>query len=168
MYTLSHILGERCLEVKTGKSFWQQRHCHSPHQSAVYHKCSRKWFPHQDWCRQHPFHSQFGQFEPRLTLTPRADIVWVFDKSLSYATARLVDHSMHCEHRMEFLSTPLQQTGQGYLPDFWRTSWSSPETSDLVFFMMRQSPLLSIPAFNALSLEMHSSWVWAMKTRSSV
>ena len=106
--------------------------------------------------------------EPRLTLTPRADIVSVFDKSLSYATARLVDHSMHCEHRMEFLPTPLQQTGQGYLPDFCRTSWSSPETRNLVFFMMRQSTLLSIPALNALSLEIHSSWVSAMKTRSSV
>ena len=106
--------------------------------------------------------------EPRLTLTPRADIVSVFEKSLSYATARLVDHSMHCEHRMEFLPTPLQQTGQGYLPDFCRTSWSSPETRNLVFFMMRQSTLLSIPALNALSLEIHSSWVSAMKTRSSV
>ena len=106
--------------------------------------------------------------EPRLTLIPRADIVSVVDKSLSYATARLVDHSMHCEHRMEFLPTPLQQTGQGYLPVFCRTSWSSPETRNLVFFMMRQSTLLSIPAFNALSLEIHSSWVSAMKTRSSV
>ena len=37
-------------------------------------------------------------------------------------------YSMHCVHRMEFPPTPLQPTAQGYLSDFWRTSWSSPGT----------------------------------------
>ena len=52
--------------------------------------------------------------------------------------------SIPCEHRMEFLPTPLQQTAQGYLPDFWRTSWPSPETRNLVSFMLTWSPLLSM------------------------
>ena len=51
-YTLPHILGEKCLEVRTGKSFlkfpqatvhqWQQWHSHNPHQSTAYHLGSRK------------------------------------------------------------------------------------------------------------------------------
>ena len=59
-YILPHILAERCLEVRTGKSFWKQRHCHSPHRSTMYHKCSRKWLPNQAWCHRHPFQSQCG------------------------------------------------------------------------------------------------------------
>ena len=64
-------------------------------------------------------------------------------------------HNMHCEHRMEFLLIPLQHTAHGYLPDFWRTAWSSPETGNLVFFMITRSPLRSMPVFHALSLEIH-------------
>ena len=71
---------------------------------------------------------------PRLTLTPGADIVMVFDQSLSYATARLVDpQSTFWPHRMEFLPTPLQQTAQWFLPDFRRTSW--PSRNDLYTFL---------------------------------
>ena len=77
-------------------------------------------------------------------------------------------HSMHCENRMEFLLTPLQKTAQGYLPDFWRTSWSSPETRNVIFFRWTWSPSLSMPAFHTLNLEIHSSWMSTMSTRSSV
>ena len=64
-----------------------------------------------------------------------------------------------------FLQTPPQQTAQRYLPDFWRRSWSSPETRSLVFFMLKQDPLISMPTFHALSLEIHPPWV--INTKSS-
>ena len=76
-------------------------------------------------------------------------------------------HSLHCEHSMEMLPTPLQQTAQGYLPDFFRTSRPTPETMNLVFFMLTHSPFISMPAFHASSLEVHSSWGSMMRTRSS-
>ena len=41
-------------------NIWQQWHCHSPHRSTAYHLGSRKCFPHQAWCHQHPLQSQFG------------------------------------------------------------------------------------------------------------
>ena len=66
-----------------------------------------------------------------------------------------------------FLQTPPQQTAQGYLPDFWRRSWSSPETRSLVFFMLTQDPLISMPTFHALSLEIHPPWVSVINTKSS-
>ena len=65
---------------------------------------------------------------------------------------------IHHEHRMEFLPTPLEQTAQEYLSDFWRTSWPSPETRNLVFFMLTQSLLFFMPAFHTLSLQIQS-WV---------
>ena len=76
-------------------------------------------------------------------------------------------HSLHCEHSMELLPTLLQQTAWGYLSDFFRSSRSTLETMNLVSFMLTQSPLLSIPAFYALRLEIHSSWVSDMSTRRS-
>ena len=51
IYTLPHILGERCLEVRTGNSFLnfplatqhlRHWHCHSPHWSTLCHPDSRK------------------------------------------------------------------------------------------------------------------------------
>ena len=65
-YPLPRILRERCLVVKTGKSFlnfakphgiWQQWHCHSSHQSTAYHLGSRTWLPNQAWCRRYPLQS---------------------------------------------------------------------------------------------------------------
>ena len=89
----------------------------------------------------------------RLTLTPRADIDWVFDQSLSYATACLVDpqHVLWAQDGVSADTTTADST------DFWRTSWSSQKTRNLVLFMLTWSPLLSMPAFHALSLEIHSS-----------
>ena len=59
-YSLSRILGDMGLVVRTGKSFlnfkflrphniWQQWQCHSPNQSTPYHLGSRKWPSHQAW-----------------------------------------------------------------------------------------------------------------------
>ena len=55
----------------------------SPHWSTAYHWGSRTCLPHQAWWRQYPCHSQFGHWW--------ADVVWVFDRSLTIATAHLVD-----------------------------------------------------------------------------
>ena len=61
-------------------------------------------------------------------------------------------HNLHCEHRMQLLPTPLPQTTQGHLPDIL----SILEARNVVFFMLTWSPLLSIQAFHALNLEMHT------------
>ena len=58
-------------------------------------------------------------------------------------------HSMHCEHWIESLPTLLQQTAQGYLPDFLRTSWPTTEGKNMVFFMLTRIPLLCM-----------SAWAW--------
>ena len=88
-------------------------------------------------------------------------------QSLSDATALLVG-GMHCEHWIELLPTPQQQAPQGCLPDSLKTSWPTPETRNLVFFMLTPGPLFSMPAFHALGLEIRSCWVSTMSTRSSV
>ena len=80
-------------------------------------------------------------------------------------------HRMHCEHWIELLLTALEQAAQGYLPDFLTTAWPTPETKNLVylvFFMLTWSSLLSIPAFHALSLEIHSSWVFVIDEQQVV
>ena len=78
-----------------------------------------------------------------------------------------VDPQLHCEHSMELLLTPLLQTVEGYLAAFLRTSRSTPETMILGFFMLTGRPLLSMSAFHALNLEIHSSWVSVISTGSS-
>ena len=106
---------QRCLVVRTGKSFlnfphatqWQQWHCHSSHQSMVYQLGSRKWFPHQSWCRRHPFQSQFCH-----RWAKPCHYTWgrhSLDQPpiSSDATALLVDPHHALEHRMEFLPTSL-------------------------------------------------------------
>ena len=54
-YALAHTFIERCIVVRTGKSFinfpqateiWQQWHCHSHHRSTTCHLGSREWSPH--------------------------------------------------------------------------------------------------------------------------
>ena len=75
--------------------------------------------------------------------------------------------SIHCEHRVELQPTPLLQTAQGHSPDFLRKLWPSPEARNLVLFMLAWSHSLSMAAFHASSLQIHSSWVSAMSTRSS-
>ena len=68
-------------------------------------------------------------------------LIWLEKRSLSvgknFGLAKtlplhfLRTHSLHCKHSMELLPTPLQQTAQGYLPDFcpgqhWRQwTWFS-------------------------------------------
>ena len=87
-------------------------------------------------------------------------VAWWFHCNTSRPT------KIYCEHRIELLPPPLQQTAQGYLPDFLGTLWPLSETENLVFFMLTWSLLLSMPAFHALILEMHSSWMSTMSTRS--
>ena len=55
---------------------------------------------------------------------------------------------------MRLQPIPLYQTAQGFLPDFL-TSWPSQETRNLVIFILTWNPLLSMPAFHALTLEIH-------------
>ena len=94
---------------------------------------------------------------PSLAITPGADTVCVIQAM-----------PLH----LLWTHTPLQQTAPGtwssscwhrtlyfrcrYLPDFLRTSWPTPETRNLVFFMLTQNPLLPMPVLDSLSLEIHS------------
>ena len=138
------------------------------HQSTACHPDSRKW-PSQQACRLSTSTWVIGQ--------PLMDQDSPFHLGLMYlssATGRPVlllnflwTHSLHREHLSELLPTPLQQTPQGYLSDFIWTSRPTPETMNLIFFMLTRIPLLSITAFHTLSLEIYSSWVFPMSTRSS-
>ena len=77
-------------------------------------------------------------------------------------------HRMHCEHWMGLLPTSIQQTAQGYLPDVPMASLPTLETRNLFVFVLTRSPLLSAPAFYALSLEMYSTWLSAISTVISI
>ena len=86
------------------------------------HLSSKRWPPHQVWCRLHPFQSQFCHQWAKLAVTPGTDIILVRHQSLSDGTAILWTHNLHCERSTEMLSAPRQQTAQGYFPDSLRTS----------------------------------------------
>ena len=62
--TLPPILDERCIMVDRAfprpHSIWQKLHCHRIESSTAYHLGSRKWLPHQVWCRRQLPQSQFG------------------------------------------------------------------------------------------------------------
>ena len=60
-----------------------------------------------------PLTSTSVTVQPRLTLTPRADIVWVFEQSLSYATACLVDpqHTLGAKDGVSANTTTADITG---------------------------------------------------------
>ena len=92
-----------------------------------------------------------------LAIPPVADIVWFVHQSFSDTTAILVDpqHALWA-HWMQLSPTPQQETAQRYLPIFFKTSWSTQLTSNLVFVIMTRGPLLSLPAFHALTLEINS------------
>ena len=136
-YHVSLVSGV-CLDVRTGKSFlnlpWATQHLamalsHPPTGAQCVAKIVESGFHIKHGTIDIHFSHNSAIDGPRLTLTPGADIVMVFDQSLNYATARLVDpQSTFWGHRMKFLPTPLQQRAQWFLPDFWRTSWPSPET----------------------------------------
>ena len=128
-YTLPHILGEGCLMVRTGINFLNfpqaTQHFHVKHGAVDIHN------------------------EPSLAITAAADIAWAGYQSFSDATAPRVD-----PHYALWALDGYHHSGQyrGYLLDFFRTSWPTPETRSLVFFMLTQNPLLSMPAFHDLSL----------------
>ena len=62
-------------------------------------------------------------------------------------------HSLHLEILMELLPTPLQPTAQGYLADFFRTSMSTLDTMNLIFFACHTSaPCLEFGDTHLLSV----------------
>ena len=73
---------------------------------------------------------------------------------------------MPYKNSIELLLKTLWQSYQEYLSDFLRTSGAALETRNFVLFMLT-CPLLSMPDFIALALEIHSSWVFTMSTWSS-
>ena len=99
---------------------------------------------------------------PRLTLTPRAGILWVIDQLLSYATASLVDpqHALRAKDGVSADTTTADNTG--VLDRFLEDILIITSDQKLGFFILTWSPLLSMPAFHALSLEIHSTWVSVM------
>ena len=70
-------------------SIWQQWHCHGPTGAQHITKVAEGGFHFKHGAVDIPFSHNSVIDGPRLTLTPGADIVWVFDWSLSHATARL-------------------------------------------------------------------------------
>ena len=97
-YTLAHILGERYLVVRTGKSFLNFPRPHSIRQQWHYHQStgyllgSWKWLPHQAWCHRHPLQSQFCHWwaHPHPYTCGRHSLI-IGRQPLSDATALLVD-----------------------------------------------------------------------------
>ena len=140
-------------------NIWQQWH-----RSTGYHIGSRKWLPHQAWCHRHPKFCHW-KAEPHPYTCSRHSLKRPPVACLVMPLHFLWIHCMHCEHWIELLPTTLEQAAPEYMPDFLTTAWPTPETKNLVylvFFRLTRSSLLSILAFHALSLEIHSSWVFVM------
>ena len=103
-------------------SIWQQRHCHSLHWCTAYHPGSREWLPHQTWCLWHSIQSVQPLMGQELPLHLGQTY---FDSAISCLVMplhALWTNDTHHGYRSELLLTPLQQTPDGYLLDFWRTS----------------------------------------------
>ena len=75
-------------------SIWQQWHCHSPHHSTAYNPGSRKWIPHQAWCRWHPLQSRFGHRWARTHPYTLGRYSLGLRPALSYATACFVNQQL--------------------------------------------------------------------------
>ena len=114
--------------------------------STAYHLSSRKCPPHQHGAIDNHFSYCSANNGSSIALTTRADIVWGNNPSPMIPLHPLWTHSLHCELWME-----LCQTAQGL--DFFRTSIPSLEIRNFFCFLLKWSPLISIPAFHALSLE---------------
>ena len=145
-------------------NIWQQWHCHSPYPNIAYRIGCRKWPPHQAWCHHHPLQSQFCHRWAEPSHYTGADIDWVGYQSLSDATALLVDpqHALWAQGGVFANTTTADITWATF--QICRTPWPTPETRNLIFFMLTRIPLLSMPAFHTLSLQLHSSWVPKMST----
>ena len=142
-HNLPLILDERCLVVRTGKSFltfsgprniWQQWHCHSLHQSALYRLGSKSGFHIKHGAVNMHFAHYSATDGPSLAITPAADIVWSDTSRLMMTLYILSTHIMHCGHWMELFPTPLLQTAEGHLTYFLRTSWPTSESRNLFYF----------------------------------
>ena len=89
-----------------------------------------------------------------LAITPTAHIIWVGHQSLNDATAFLVDP----QHALWALGGVVADTA---------TADSTGVLAGLLEDIMTDT-LLSMPGFHALTLEIHSYWVSAMSSKSSV
>ena len=119
-YTLPCILRERCLGVRAGKNFLDfplviqylaGMALSQPQRSTAHRLGSRTW----------PMSSMVSSTSTSIIVLPSMGRT-----SPSLQLQLLWIHSIHREHWLEVLPTPLQQTAQGYLPDSLRTSWSTP------------------------------------------
>ena len=133
-----------------------------PHQSTTYHLGSREWPSYQTRFRRHPLQSECCNWCPSLSITPGAGTVWVYIES---RTALLVDPQLCKLDGVAANTTTTDSTG--VVSTFLDDIMVNISTRNSVFFMLTPSPLLSIPAFHALGLEIHTSWAPAMSTRSS-
>ena len=92
---------------------------------------SRKWLTYQAWSR---------------------DYIWgchSLDRPpISNAAAPVVGPQfvLWALDSMVLLTIPLWQTAQGYLPDFFRTSWPTSETRNLAYFILTWVPLFTFHA----------------------
>ena len=80
----------------------------------AYYPGSRKWLLRQAWCRRHPLQSRFSHRWAETHLyTCSTYIIWVFDQSLRYGTARLVDpqHTLWAQDGVFADTTTADSTG---------------------------------------------------------
>ena len=113
------------------------------------------------------FSHSLSSGEPRLSLTPWADIAWVFDQSLSYDIARLVypQHPLLAQGGVSADTTTTDNTG--VLARFLEDIMAIIRDQELGLLHVEMDPLLSMPAFHAVSLKIHFSWESMMSTGSS-
>ena len=125
------------------------------------------------------FHIKYGDVDihfshslaidgPRLTLTPRADIVCVFDQSLSYTTARLVDLHIALWEQDGVYADTTKAGSTGVLARFLEDILVLTSDQELGLLHVNAEPFTLHATFHALSLEIYSSLVSAISTRSSV
>ena len=72
---------------------------------------------------------------PRLTFTSGADVVLVSHQSSSDAAALFVDPQLALQALDGIVATLLQQTAQGYMPDFIRTCTSRSTSETCSFYV---------------------------------
>ena len=99
---------------------------------------------------------------PRLAITPGANIVWISHQLLSDASVLFVDPQHVLWSLDGVVCDPTTADSTGVLGRFLEDIKAN--TSGHVFFMLTQIPLLAMPAFHALSLEIHPLLLMLMST----
>ena len=107
------ISGERCLVIRTGKSFLNfpramqnlgaMAHRHSPSRAQHVTQVAESGFHIKHGAVDIHFSHSFAMDGSILAITPVAGIVWVGHQSFSDATAPFLDQQLACEHSMELL-----------------------------------------------------------------